>query len=76
MKEHINYISILSVWYSFYWEESFKGYLDKHVLLAPMNVTSNAAMAKHSEFIHGMDNEPNSKSPPSVSVFIVERPII
>jgi hypothetical protein len=53
-----------------------KGYLDKHVLLAPMNVTSNAAMAKHSEFIHGMDNEPNSKSPPSVSVFIVERPII
>ena len=38
-------------------------------------LTSKAAMAKHIEFIHGMDNEPNSKSHPAVCVFIVEIPI-
>jgi len=39
-------------------------------------LTSKAGMAKHIEFIHSMDNEPNSKShPAAVCVFIVERPI-
>ena len=37
-------------------------------------LTSKAAMAKHIEFIYGMDNEPNSKSHPAC-VFIVEIPI-
>ena len=38
-------------------------------------LASKAAMAKQIEIIHGMDNEPNSKSYPAVCVFIVERPI-
>ena len=38
-------------------------------------LTSKAAMANHIEFIHGIDNEPNSKSHPAVCVFIVESPI-
>ena len=38
-------------------------------------LTSKAAMANHIEFIHSMDNEPNSKSHASVCVFIVETPI-
>ena len=38
-------------------------------------LTSKAAMAKHIEFIDGMDNKPNSKSHPAVFVFTVERPI-
>ena len=38
--------------------------------------TSKAAMAKHIEFMHSMDNEPNRKShPKAVYVFIMERPI-
>ena len=39
-------------------------------------LTSKAALAEHIEFIHGIDNEPNSKShPAAVGVFIMERPI-
>ena len=36
-------------------------------------LTSKASMAKHIEFIHGMDNEPKSKSHPPVCGFIVEK---
>ena len=33
-----------------------------HCMLCPNMLTSKEAMAKHIEFIHGMDYEPNSKS--------------
>ena len=44
-------------------------------MLCHDRLTSKAAIAKHIEFLHGMDNEPNSKSHPAVCEFIVESPI-